>query len=184
MTTPFRIPTFAMTATLRTFLDTHFTKKGINEPYQFLRELQKLHPDSVHIPIVDRCFPIGQFLKENNIPVKGHHSETFTTYVSTVTGSGTNVERSVNTRDICGLNSFSYKGTDFWMYRVEIEATSGSCGPPGRNSTTFWNLVYDKPAGADLMSVDVVGKNLVKDAYDWMHRPDDNKIWVFDRGQW
>ena len=70
------------------------------------------------------------------------------------------------------------------MYKVEIEATGGSSGPPGRNSTTFWNLVYDKPAGADLMSVDVVGKNLVKDAYDWMHRPDDSRIWVFDHGQW
>ena len=173
-----------MTATLRTFLDTHFTKKGINEPYQFLRELQKLHPDSVHIPIVDRCFPIGQFLKENNISVKGHRSETLTTYTLTITGSGTNTERGVSPRDICGLTSFSYKGTSFLLYKVELEASGGGCKPPGGNNSTFWNFVYDKPAGANLMSADAVGKSLVKDVYDWMHRPDDNNIWVFDRGQW
>jgi len=168
--------------TLRTFLDAHFAEKNLNEPYQLIREFQKLHPDSVHIPIVDRYFPIGQFLKENNIPVKGHRSETLTTYTLTMTGSRTNTERGVDPRDICGLTSFSYEGTDFWLYKVEIEA-SGDCGP-GRNSTTFWNLVYEKPAGANLMSADAVGKSLVKDVYDWMHRPDDNSLWVFDNGMW
>ena len=170
--------------TLRTFLDDHFTETNLNEPYQLIRELQRLYPNSVHIPVVDQFFPIGQFLKENNIPVKGHRSETLTTYILTMTGSGTNMERDVNPRDICGLTSFSYKGTDFWLYKVEIEASGGGCGPPGRNSTTFWNFVYDKPAGVDLMNIDAVGKGLIKDVYDWMHRPDDTKIWVFDRGQW
>jgi len=169
---------------LRYFLDGHFSEANLNEPYQLVRELQRLYPDSVHIPVVDQFFPIGQFLKENNIPVKGHRSETLTTYILTMTGSGTDMERDVNPRDICGLTSFSYKGTDFWLYKVEIEASSGSCGPPGRNSTTFWNFVYDKPTGVDLMNIDAVGKSLIKDVYDWMHRPDDNKIWVFDRGQW
>ena len=170
--------------TLRNFLDGHFNETNLNEPYQLVRELQRLYPNSVHIPVVDQFFPVGQFLKENNIPVKGHRSETLTTYILTMTGSGTNMERDVNPRDICGLTSFSYKGTDFWLYKVEIEASGGGCGPPGRNSTTFWNFVYDKPAGVDLMNVDAVGKGLIKDVYDWMHRPDDNKIWVFDRGQW
>ena len=171
--------------TLRTFLDAHFTEKGLNEPYQLIRELHKIHPDSVHIPIVDQFFPIGQFLKENNIPVKGHRSETLTAYNLTLTGSGTNAERGVIPRDICGLTSFSYKGTDFLLYKAEIEASSsGGCGPPGRNGTIFWNFVYDKPTGADLMNADAAGKSLVKDVYDWMHRPDDNNIWVFDRGQW
>jgi len=169
--------------TLRAFLDAHFSETNLNEPYQLIRELQQLHPDSVHIPIVDRYFPIGKFLKENNIPVKGHRSETLTVYTLTMTGSGTNVERSVDPKDICGLTSFSYKGTDFWLYKVEIEASSDGCGP-GRGSTTFWNLVYDKPGGADLMSADRVGKGLVEDVYDWMHRVDDNSLWVFDRGMW
>jgi len=169
--------------TLRTFLDSHFTEKNLNESYQLIRELQKLHPDSVHIPIVDRCFPIGQFLKENNILVKGHRSETLTAYTLTMTGSGVNAERSVDPKDICGLTSFSYKGTDFWLYKVEIEASPDGYGP-GRSSTTFWNFVYDKPAGADLMSADGVGKGLVEDVYDWMHRSDENSLWVFDRGMW
>ena len=34
------------------------------------------------------------------------------------------------------------------------------------------------------MSADAAGKALIKEVYDWMHRPDDNIIWVFDRGQW
>lgn len=172
------------TSTLRTFLDTHFTEKGLNEPYQLTRELQKLHPDSVHIPVVDQYFPIGQFLKENNISVKGHRCETLTTYVLATTGSGTNLERNVNQRDICGLTSFSYNGTDFLLYKVEIEVAGGNCGPPGRNSTIFWDFVYEKPAGADLVNANAVGKSLVKDVYDWVHRPDDSNIWVFDRGQW
>ena len=29
-----------------------------------------------------------------------------------------------------------------------------------------------------------VGESLVQDVYDRVHRPDDNNIWVFDRGQW
>ena len=143
-----------------------------------------LHPDSVHIPVVDQYFPIGQFLKENNILVKGHRNETLTTYVLSLSGSGTNSERYINSKDICGLTSFSYKGTDFLLYKVEVETSGSNCGPPGRSSTTFWNFVYDRPAGVDLMSADEVGKNLVKEVYDWMHRPDDNIIWVFDRGQW
>jgi hypothetical protein len=170
--------------TLRTFLDAHFTETGLNEPYQLIRELQKLHPESVHIPVIDQYFPIGQFLKENSILVKGHRSETLTTYLLNLTGSGTNAERSINSKDICGLTSFSYKGVDFLLYKAEIEASGGSCGPPGRNSTTFWDLVYDRPAGVDLMTADAVGKSLVKEVYDWMHRPDDGIIWVFDRGQW
>jgi hypothetical protein len=170
--------------TLRNFLDAHFTAEGFNEQYQLIRELQKLHPNSVHVPIVDQFLPIGQFLKENNIPVKGHRSETITTYVLNIKGSGTNMERGVNARDICGLTSFSYKGTDFLLYKAEIEASSGGCGPPGRSNTTFWNFVYDKPTGADLMTADAAGKGLIKDVYDWVHRPDDNNLWVFDRGQW
>jgi hypothetical protein len=169
---------------LRNFLDGHFSEANLNEPYQIIRQLQTLYPNSVHVPIVDQYFPIGQFLKENNIIVKGHRSETLTTYVLTLTGSGTNANRSINSKDICGLTSFSYKGTDFLLYKVEIEASGGNCGPPGRSSTTFWNLLYDKHAGADLMNADAVGKSLVKEVYDWMHRPDDNNIWVFDRGQW
>lgn len=170
--------------TLRFFLDAHFTETNLNEPYQLIRELQKLHPDSVHIPVVDQYFPIGQFLKENNISVKGHRSETLTTYVLSLTGSGTDAERSLNSKDICGLTSFSYKGTNFLLYKVEIETSGSGCGPPGRSSSTFWNFVYDKPAEADLMSADAAGKTLVKEVYDWMHRPEDNVIWVFDRGQW
>ena len=169
--------------TLRTFLDAHFTETNLNEPYQLIRELQKLHPDSVHIPIIDRYFPIGQFLKENNIPVKGHRGETLTAYTLTMTGSGTNTERSIDPKDICGLTSFSYKGTDFRLYKVEIEASNDGSGP-GRCGTTFWNFVYDKPAGADLMSADGVGKGLVEAVYAWMHRTDDNSLWVFDRGMW
>jgi hypothetical protein len=169
---------------LRAFLDGHFTEKGLNEPYQLIRELQKLHPHSVHIPVIDQYFPIGQFLKENNISVTGHRSETLTTYVLTSTGSGTNTERCINSKDVCGLSSFSYKGTDFLLYKAEIEAASNNCGPPGRSSTTFWNFVYDKPAEADPMSALSVGKSLVKEVYDWTHRPDDNNIWVFDHGQW
>ena len=170
--------------TLRTFLDDHFNQTNLNEPYQLIREFQSLHPNSVHIPVVDQCFPVGQFLKENNIPVEDHRDETLTTYSLTQTGLGTNAERSINSRDICGVTSFSYKGTEFLLYKVEIEATSGGGGPPGRTNTVFWNLVYDKPAGADSMSADAVGKSLVKEVYDWMHRPDDNNIWVFDSGQW
>lgn len=170
--------------TLRTFLDGHFTEIGLNEPYQLIRELQKLHPNSVHIPVIDQHFPIGQFLKENNILIKGHRSETLTTYILTSTGSGTNAERSINSKDICGLTSFSYKGTDFMLYKVDIEAPGGNCGPPGSNNAIFWNFVYDRPPGAGLLDADGVGKNLVKEVYDWMHRPDDNNIWVFDRGQW
>lgn len=170
--------------TLRAFLDVHYTETGLNEPYQLIRELQKLHPNSVHVPVIDQFFPIGQFLKENNIVVKGHRSETLTTYVLTLTGSGTNAERGVSSRDICGLTSFSYKGTDFSLYKAEIEVPGNGCGPPGRGNATFWDLVYDQPAGTDLMSADAVGKGLVKDVYDWMHRPDDNNLWVFDRGQW
>lgn len=170
-------------STLRTFLDGHFTEISLNEPYQLIRELQKLHPNSIHIPVVDQHFPIGQFLKENNILLKGHRSETLTTYVSTSTGSGANAERSINSKDIYGLTSFSYKGTDFMLYKVEIEAPSGGCGPPGGDNT-FWNFVYDRPPGVGLLNADAVGKNLVKEVYDWMHRPDDKNIWVFDRGQW
>ena len=172
------------TPTLRAFLDAHFTEKGLNETYQLIRELQKLHPDSVHIPVVDQYFPIGLFLRENDISVKGHRCETLTTYVLATTGSGTDLERNVDPRDICGLTSFSYNGTDFLLYKVEIDVPGGNCGPPGGNGTTFWNFVYDKPAGADLIDADAVGKSLVKDVYDWVHRPDDNTIWVFDRGQW
>jgi hypothetical protein len=78
---------------------------------------------------------------------------------------------------LCGVHMFTYGGTAFTAFQIEIPAPEQR-GPP----SMYWNFVYDPPAGAQPR--DAEGSKLVEDINLWANGSKEDAIWVYDNGCW
>lgn len=149
------------------FLPEHLGTPGQSVEFIVAKKIKDAHSDMQHIVILDLKFPLAPYLKAENIDVKvtdAHRVHYFDNFAN-------NLVSTLKT----GLSKFTWKGTDFIVYKVTwCDAVVGM---------QVIYIVLFRADGKDKAERDKVGEELITAAYRWDLALKE-EIYVYSDGHW